>query len=85
MRGYYRDPPTCEVRMSVAKVIEIIATSSKSFDDAVKKGVSRASETISGVTGAWVKDQSVDLAKGKITTYRVILKVTFVLKGGKGE
>jgi len=71
--------------MSVAKVIEIIATSSKSFDDAVKQGVSRASGTISGITGAWVKDQSVEVSKGKITEYRVILKVTFVLKGGKGD
>lgn len=71
--------------MSVAKVIEIISTSAKGFDDAVKQGISRASETISGITGAWVKDQSVEVAKGKITEYRVILKVTFVLKGGKGE
>lgn len=71
--------------MSVAKVIEIISTSSKSFDDAVAKGISRASKTISGVTGAWIKDQSVDVAKGKITQYRVILKLTFVLKGGSGD
>jgi dodecin len=71
--------------MSVAKVIEIIATSSKSFDDAVKQGVSRAAATISGVTGAWVQDQSVEVSKGKITEYRVILKVTFILKGGKGD
>ena len=71
--------------MSVAKVIEIISTSSKSFDDAVKQGVARASQTISGVTGAWVQDQSVEVSKGKITEYRVILKVTFILKGGKGD
>ena len=71
--------------MSVAKVIEIISTSSKSFDDAVRQGVSRASQTINGVTGAWVQDQSVEVSKGKITEYRVILKVTFVLKGGKGD
>jgi len=71
--------------MSVAKVIEIISTSSKSFDDAVAKGISRASKTISGVTGAWIKDQSVEVAKGKITEYRVILKLTFVLKGGSGD
>jgi flavin-binding protein dodecin len=70
--------------MSVAKVIEIISTSSKSFDDAVKQGISRASQTISGITGAWVKDQSLEVSKGKITEFRVILKVTFVLKGGKG-
>jgi flavin-binding protein dodecin len=77
--------PTREVHMSVAKVIEIISTSSKSFDDAVSKGISRASQTISGITGAWVKDQSVEVAKGRITEYRVIMKLTFVLKGGKGE
>ena len=70
--------------MSVAKVIEIIATSSKSFDDAIKQGVARASDTISGVAAAWVKDQSVEVAKGKVTLYRVTLKVTFVLKGKKG-
>jgi len=71
--------------MSVAKVIELISTSSKSFDDAVSKGISRASKTISGITGAWVKDQSVEVDNGKVTEYRVILKVTFVLKGGKGD
>lgn len=71
--------------MSVAKVIEIISTSSKSFDDAVTEGVSRASQTISGITGAWVKDQSVEVSQGKVTEYRVILKVTFVLKGDKGD
>ena len=71
--------------MSVAKVIEIISTSSKSFDDAVTQGVMRASQTISGITGAWVKDQSVEVSNGKITEYRVILKVTFVLKGGADD
>ena len=71
--------------MSVAKVIEIISTSSRSFDDAVTEGVSRASQTISGITGAWVKDQSVEVSQGKVTEYRVILKVTFVLKGDKGD
>jgi flavin-binding protein dodecin len=70
--------------MSVAKVIEIIATSRDSFEDAIKQGVSRASETINGVAAAWVKDQSVEVTKGKITEYRVTLKVTFVLKG-KGK
>ena len=71
--------------MSVAKIIEIISTSSKSFDDAVAKGVSRASKTINGITGAWVKDQSVEVSKGKITEYRVLMKVTFVLKNGAGD
>ncbi len=66
--------------MSVAKVTEIIASSSKSFEDAVQTGVSRADKTLKDITGAWVKDQSVVVEKGKITEYRVVLKVTFVLK-----
>lgn len=71
--------------MSVAKVIEIISTSSKSFDDAVTQGISRASQTISGITAAWVKDQSVEVSGGKVTEFRVILKLTFVLKDGAGD
>jgi hypothetical protein len=71
--------------MSVAKVIEIIATSKDSFEDAVAQGVARASDTINGVASAWVKDQSVDVEKGKVTAYRVTLKVTFVLKGKKAK
>jgi dodecin len=69
--------------MSVAKVIEIIASSTKSFDDAVKTGVERADSTIDEVMGAWVKDQKVVVKKGKIVEYRVILHVTFLLKEGK--
>ncbi len=66
--------------MSVARVTEIIASSSKSFDDAVENGVARAAETLKNVEAAWVKDQSVTVKDGKITEYRVVLKVTFVLK-----
>lgn len=66
--------------MSVAKVTEIIATSKKSFDDAVKVGVERACKTLKHVSSAWVKDQSVVIAKNKIVEYRVNLKVTFVLE-----
>ncbi len=68
--------------MSVAKIIEIISTSPKSFDDAVARGIARASKTVSGIKGAWDKEQSVEVSNGKITEYRVILKLTFVLKGG---
>lgn len=72
--------------MSVAKVIEVISVSKSSFDDAIKQGIARASETVSDVTGAWVKDQSVDVSGGKITGYRVTLKLTFVLKSaGKSK
>ena len=67
--------------MSVAKVSEIIATSDKSFEDAVAKGVKRAAKTLKNVQGAWVDGQKVVVdGKGKITEYRVNLKVTFVLK-----
>ncbi len=65
--------------MSVARVTEIIAGSSKSFEDAVKNGVKRASKTLKNVQGAWVKDQSVNVKDGKVAEYRVVLKVTFVL------
>ncbi len=67
--------------MSVAKIIEIIAGSTVSFEDAVKQGVARASETLSDISGAWVKDQSVIVSKGKVVEYRVIMKVTFLLEG----
>lgn len=72
--------------MSVAKVIEVISVSKTSFDDAIKQGIARASETVSDVAGAWVKDQSVDVSGGKVTAYRVTLKLTFVLKSaGKSK
>jgi flavin-binding protein dodecin len=64
---------------SVARVTEIIASSKKSFDDAVENGVKRAVKTLKNVAGAWVASQDLVIAKGKITEYRVRLKVTFVL------
>lgn len=66
--------------MSVAKVIEIISSSKTSFEDAVSKGVAKASESLQGITSAWVQDQSVKVKDGKVTEYRVVLKLTFVLK-----
>lgn len=66
--------------MSVAKVIEIIASSNKSFDDAIEQGVARACKTLEGVTSVWVKDQKAMVKDGKITEYRVDLKVTLILK-----
>jgi dodecin len=68
--------------MTVAKVIEITASSKKSFDDAIAQGVARASETISDIQGAWVQEQKVVISKGKIVEYRVNMKLTFVLGGG---
>ncbi|MFK8053299.1 MAG: dodecin family protein [Woeseiaceae bacterium] len=66
--------------MSVARVTEIISSSTKSFEDAVKNGVKRANETLDNIEGAWVKDQKVICDGGKIKEFRVVLKVTFVLK-----
>ena len=66
--------------MSVAKIIEISSSSKKSFDDAIDKGISRASKTIKHIAGAWVKEQSVAVENGKITRYQVNLMVTFVLE-----
>jgi len=66
--------------MSVARVTEIISSSAESFDDAVRQGVRRASQTLQNVRGAWVEGQKVICdADGHIKEYRVILKVTFVL------
>ena len=65
--------------MSVAKVTEIIASSTKSFEDAVREGVARANKTLKGVQGAWIKEQKVDVQDGKVSRYRVTMKVTFVL------
>lgn len=65
--------------MSVAKVTEIIASSDKSFEDAVQQGIARASKTLKNISSAWVKDQNVLVSGGKVTEYRVVLKVTFVL------
>lgn len=65
--------------MGVAKVVELTATSKKGFDDAVQQGVRRASKTLSGVRGAWVKSMKVEVVDGKVVEYRVALKVTFVL------
>ena len=66
--------------MSVAKVTEIIASSPTSFEDAIREGISRASKTLEGIQGAWISEQKVKVAGGKVTEYRVTLRVTFVLK-----
>ena len=65
--------------MSVARVSEIIAMSKKGFDDALAQGIDRAQKTLKNVKSVWIKDQSVEIEKGKIVGYKVSLKVTFVL------
>lgn len=66
--------------MSVAKVTEITVSSEKSFEDAIKTGVRRASKTLKNVTGAWIQEQKVDIKDGEVVAYRVNMKLTFVLK-----
>jgi hypothetical protein len=68
--------------MAVAKVIELTASSNKSFEDAIEQGIKRASKTLDNVEGAWVQEQKVVVKRGKIAEYRVNMKVTFVLNGG---
>lgn len=67
--------------MTVARITEISSISRKSFEDAIVQGVERANKTLKNVKGAWVKDQEVTIGdNGKISGYKVILKVTFVLE-----
>ena len=66
--------------MSVAKVTEITASSKKGFDDAVQVGVARAAKTLQNIKGAWINEQSVVVKDGKVSEYRVNMKVSFVLQ-----
>jgi len=65
---------------SVAKITEIQASSTQSFDDAIAVGIARADKTLRNLTGAWIKSQKVVIEKGKITEYRVLMKVSFILQ-----
>jgi flavin-binding protein dodecin len=65
--------------MSVAKVSEITASSEVSFDDAVRVGIARASRTLKNIKGAWINEQTVEVKNGEVQSYRVNMKVTFVL------
>lgn len=65
--------------MSVGKVIEITAESSKSFDDAVRVGVKRASKTVKNIQGVWVKEMKAKVSGNDVSSFRVVLKVTFLL------
>ncbi len=65
--------------MSVARVTEISATSTTSFEDAIKTGLTRANETLRNVRSAWIKEQQVRVENGQISEYQVNMLVTFVL------
>jgi len=66
--------------MSVAKTVELVSSSAVSFDDALKSGLERANKTLKGVKGAWIQDQEVSVENGRVTEYRIRMKVTFVLQ-----
>ena len=65
--------------MSIARITEVISSSTISFDDAMKKGVERAARTLDNVNGAWILDQKVIVENGVIAEFQVTLKITFVL------
>ena len=64
---------------SVGRVTEITSTSETSFEDAIGKGIERASKTLRGVKGAWIKEQQVDVENGRVVGYRVNMLITFIL------
>jgi flavin-binding protein dodecin len=77
-----REGPPSDRRwiMSVAKVSEIVASSPKSFEDAILQGIERASRTLKNIRGAWIAEQKVEVENGKVKEYRVTMRVTFVLE-----
>jgi dodecin len=65
--------------MSVAKVIELTASSPNSFDEAIRTGIEKSGETLRNIRGAWVSEQKVEIENGEISAYRVTLRITFVI------
>ena len=68
--------------MSIARITEISSTSEKSFEDAIQRGVTRATQTLRNVRSAWVKEQQIRIDGGSIVEYQVNLMITFVLDEG---
>ena len=66
--------------MTIAKIVEVNSSSTKSFEDAIRTGIAKVCETVDNVEGAWVNEQKVVVQDGKVVEYRVNLKITFVLK-----
>ena len=65
--------------MSIARVVELTATSEQSFEDAMRKGIARATQTLRNVKSAWIKEQEVEISDGKLVKFKVNMLVTFVL------
>jgi len=66
--------------MAVAKIVEVSSSSPTSFEDAVKNGIEKASESLRNIKGAWVSEEKVDVEDGKVVAYRVTLRISFVLE-----
>ncbi len=66
--------------MSVAKTSEITSSSSKSFEDAIEKGIRKMADSVDNIEGAWIKEQKVLVDDGAVSSYRVTMKVTFIVK-----
>lgn len=66
--------------MTIAKVIEVNSSSTKSFEDAIQSGITKVSETVKNIQGAWINEQKVVVKENKITEYRVNLKISFVVE-----
>jgi hypothetical protein len=83
--AYFTDPPPTSVttkgiaNMSVAKIIEISSDSNTSFQDAIETGIKRAEKSLKNVKGAWISEQKITVEKGRISSYRVIMRVSFVI------
>jgi flavin-binding protein dodecin len=66
--------------VSIAKIVEVTASSPTSFDDAVANGIAKAGETIRNIMSAWVSEQKVEVEDNKITAYRVTMRITFLVE-----
>jgi flavin-binding protein dodecin len=66
--------------MAIAKVIEVIASSTVGIEDAVSSGIAKAAETVTAIEGAWIKDTKVTVTDGKVREWRVVLAITFIVQ-----
>lgn len=66
--------------MTVAKVVEITSDSTESFEDAIRKGIERSEKSLKNVRGAWISEQKVSVEDGNVVSYRVNMRVSFVLE-----
>ena len=69
-----------ELKMAIAKVVEVNSSSTKSFEDAIQTGIAKVTETVKNVQGAWINEQKVIIKDDKITEYRVNLKISFLVE-----